>query len=397
MLMEAKNTSGKRVPGSNLAIWVVLASGVGLLSALIAGLLARWFDYGAGDTIFFGGIMAYFMTLGAIILWRVPGNRIGWVFSVMALCIGFAGVAGGLASQGHLVYEAIGNALWMTWIGSLLVLVFWYPTGTAPTGRWRWAERVLLTAVGATAISALTTERLCLDSNGEGCLRWVDNPIGIDGMPNPEYSVLMGGILLAMVGLALVSLIVRYRRAELRERLQLKWFLLATVTFVLTIGVQDLFEALADDAVPGWVGALNAVAILAIPVASTLAILRYRLYEIDRIISRTVSYALLAGLLGLVFFGSITLFTTFLPSDDPLVVAGATLAVAALFNPLRKRLQELVDRRFNRSGYDAEKVINEFTAALKDRVDPDSLVEDWVGVVAETMQPASVGVWVKQA
>jgi hypothetical protein len=137
------------------------------------------------------------------------------------------------------------------------------------------------------------------------------------------------------------------------------------------------------------------VAVVGFPVAVGVAVLRYRLYEIDRIISRTVSYALVVGLLGLVLFGLVAGLGAWLGRENQLVVAVSTLAVAALFNPVRRRVQGWVDRRFNRSRYDAERVMSEFVGSLRDRTDPDGVVEGWVGVVSETMQPTSVGVWVR--
>jgi uncharacterized membrane protein YbhN (UPF0104 family) len=134
---------------------------------------------------------------------------------------------------------------------------------------------------------------------------------------------------------------------------------------------------------------------MAIPAAIGVAITRYRLYEIDRLISRTVSYLLVIGLLVGVYAGLVALLQVFVPSDNPLVVAASTLAVAALFNPVRKRIQDWVDRRFNRSRYDAERVMDSFASTLRDRVEVGDVVDGWVGVVSETMQPTAVGVWIR--
>jgi hypothetical protein len=138
------------------------------------------------------------------------------------------------------------------------------------------------------------------------------------------------------------------------------------------------------------------VSMTAIPVAATLAILRYRLFEIDRIISRTVSYAIVIVLLASVYFLGLTALTGLLDTNSPLAVAGSTLAAAALFNPLRRRVQRGVDHRFNRTRYDAERVMIGFTGSLRDEVDPDSVVAGWVSVVNDTMHPASTGVWVRR-
>ncbi len=134
----------------------------------------------------------------------------------------------------------------------------------------------------------------------------------------------------------------------------------------------------------------------AIPIAIGIAVLRYRLYEIDRLLSRTVSYLLVVGVLAAVFFGVVAVAGSLFQTDSDLAVAGSTLAVAALFNPVRKRVQGWVDRRFNRSRYDAQKVMDRFAGSLRDQVDSHEVVDGWVGVVAQTMQPESVSVWVRE-
>ena len=135
-------------------------------------------------------------------------------------------------------------------------------------------------------------------------------------------------------------------------------------------------------------------ALLAIPLAILFAVLRYGLYEIDRVVSRSVSYAIVVGLLAVVFFGTVALLTSVLPSDSDLVTAAATLLVAGLFNPVRKRVQSWVDRRFNRSRYDAQLVMDGFAGSLQSEVDPDQVVDGWVSVVSSTMEPNAVGVWI---
>ena len=142
---------------------------------------------------------------------------------------------------------------------------------------------------------------------------------------------------------------------------------------------------------------LVVVALTIVPVVIGLAVFKYRLYDIDRIISRTVTYALIVGLLGVVFAVGVVLIPNSLPGleDSALLVAGSTLAVSALFNPLRRHVQELVDRRFNRSRYDAERIMEGFAGSLRDRVELDGVVGGWLAVVSDTMEPASLGVWVR--
>jgi hypothetical protein len=163
------------------------------------------------------------------------------------------------------------------------------------------------------------------------------------------------------------------------------------------LGVMIAGETLRQRlALPGWFwDALFGIAVLALPLAIGFAVLRYRLYEIDRIISRTVAYTIVIVLLVVAYMAALSALTWLLPTESPLAVAASTLAAAALFNPLRVRVQAWVDRRFNRSRYDAERVMTGFAETLRDEVDLDSVVEGWVTVVSRTMQPATVDVWVR--
>jgi hypothetical protein len=188
---------------------------------------------------------------------------------------------------------------------------------------------------------------------------------------------------------AIVLVIGRWRRSEGVERLQFRWLLVGAVAFMLIMGIGQVVPEGNDGELLWLLGGS------AIPGAIGIAVLRYRLFEIDRIISRTVSYTVLVGLLAAVYVGGVTGLTFLLPDQSQLVVAATTLTVAALFNPVRRRVQDLVDRRFNRSRYDTQRVMDGFAGSLRDRVDSSEVVEGWVGVVAETMQPAAVGVWVR--
>jgi hypothetical protein len=187
---------------------------------------------------------------------------------------------------------------------------------------------------------------------------------------------------------ATVSVVARFRRAGFVERQQIKWLLAATCVFAVAYiaGAVTAYE---------WVWWIVGVAMASIPLSILLAVLRYRLYEVDRIISRTVAYLIVIALLSAVYLGGLSAMTSLLPAESPLAVASSTLAVAALFNPIRRRVQGWVDRRFNRSRYDAKKVMERFAGSLQGQVDGEDLVEGWVEVVSRTMQPASVAVWVR--
>jgi hypothetical protein len=262
-----------------------------------------------------------------------------------------------------------------------------------------WLQWLGFALLGLTFFTYTFTEQVCVDSSDAGsCAAWATNPIGIPGMPNPEYGWLAGPIFAVyalFMAAVLVSLFRRYRRAETIERLQLKWFLLACLSFVLALSTELILGSFGVAEPPLMVEIWIEASILAIPIAATLSILRYRLYDIDRIISRTVSYAIVIAVLGAVYALGLTGLTSLLDSDSPLAVAAATLAAAALFNPVRRRVQAWVDRRFNRSRYDHQRVMNRFAGSLRDRVDSEEVVDGWVGVVAETMQPSSVAVWMR--
>jgi hypothetical protein len=228
----------------------------------------------------------------------------------------------------------------------------------------------------------------------------LENPIGLEVLaPLRESAVEVGTqyllILLALTCLG--SLVVRYRRGTWTVRQQIRLILYPALAILAAAAAGIVVESLQ----PGPSGFFPLVYILGyngIALGVGVAIFRYRLYDIDRVISRTVSYVVVVGLLGLVFAAGVVLIpTTFGVADSQLLVAGSTLAVAALFNPLRTRVRMWVDRRFNRPHYDAARVMDGFADSLRDRVDPDGVAEGWLGVVAVTMQPVSAGVWVRES
>lgn len=340
---------------------------------------------------------AVFTVVGSLILYRTEGNRVGWVMAAIGLSLFISGVATNLADQGHLIADAVGGAVWLSWFVLLGLLVYWFPTGRPVSPRWRFLGWLAIPLVVITA-SYLVAEELCVGSGPDGrCEVWVDNPIGIEGVPNPEFGDLstVGYLsLVVFVLLSAASLVLRFIRARGVERLQLKWFAFAVVSLIAATLAQETLADILPIPLLVW-DVLWGLAIVALPVAIGLSVLRYRLYEIDRIVSRTVTYVLVVGLLGTVFFGLVTMFTSVLPAESDLAVAASTLAVAALFNPVRRRVQLAIDRRFNRARHDAQRVMDSFSASLRDRVDPEDLSDGWRDVVADTMQPEMIGVWVR--
>jgi hypothetical protein len=226
---------------------------------------------------------------------------------------------------------------------------------------------------------------------------WVDNPIGLAGVPIPETST-VGGALVGLLGAGIIaavsSLVMRFRRSQGVERQQLKWVVYAGVLLVLTIPVGEYLPATIGDVLFGLIIAF-------LPVAAGIAILRYRLYDIDRLINRTLVYGLLTAILGAVYAAIVLvlgqLFGGIGDSPPSWAVAGATLAVAALFQPARHRIQAVVDRRFNRRKYDAAKTVEAFSARLRDEVDLDTLSAELLTVADQTMQPTTASLWLRPA
>ncbi len=218
----------------------------------------------------------------------------------------------------------------------------------------------------------------------------MQNPAGLTGPAGNIFKIIgLGGeLLIPATGLAAVlSLAFRYRCASMAERAQLKWLVYAGALVV----VASLAGAPAANNLQN---ALLSGAIALVPVAIGIAVLRYRLYDIDRIISRTLAYAIITGLLAGIYAGLVLLATQVLGLHTPVAVAAATLAAAALFNPARRRVQRAVDRRFNRARYDADQTVMAFADRLKDEVDLDSVHGDLAQAVSRALEPAHLSVWV---
>lgn len=335
-----------------------------------------------------------FVFMGSLVSSRVPGHRVGWVLTANGMLLVGSGIAVAFADLGLAFGGAIGYWTWVSWFISIGFLVLWFPTGRVASPRWRWVQWLGGLVLGFVGITCLFAERLCVEGSDNQCNVGVDNPIGIPGVPNPEYGPLATPILLFMIGflvLAAASLVVRLFKARGVERQQLKWLAIGMVFFVA-------WMLIPEQVMPLWLeNLLLGVAVVGLPVSISLAVLRYRLYDIDRFVSRTVSYVIVVVLLGATYALGLAGLTSLLNTESSLTVAATTLAVAALFNPLRKRVQGFVDRRFNRSRYDAQRVMDEFTGALRDRVDGADLADDWLDVVSKTMQPTMAGLWLRNA
>jgi hypothetical protein len=389
---------GKRwswVAWSMLAVFVVSLV-AGLILAVANGTLRQ----DAGNQVLLLVGFSAFMVVGALIVAQCPGNAIGWLFSAIALLAFTGQLASEYATYAYATRPgslpgatlAAWYGSWPWWLVLALTLVFTpllFPTGRLLSPRWRpvaWLAGV--TTAVLTAVTSLRTELGTVED------QVVANPIGVAAVGNPEKSpmipvliVLLGVLATAAVG----SLVLRFRRSRGEERQQLKWFTYASALLPLA-GLDDFLPAPVGDLLFG-------VPIVFLPVAAGIAILRHRLYDIDRLINRTLVYGSLTAILGLVYAGVVLVLGQVFGgvTEDPpsWAVAGATLAVAALFQPARRRIQEVVDRRFNRRKYDAAETIDTFGARLRDQVDLDTLSTELLAVVDQTMQPTRVVLWLR--
>ena len=351
-----------------------------------------------------------FATVGALIASRQPGNAVGWIFCYLGLAFPLVG-AGEEYALYALVTEpgSLPGGEGLVWLAALVggptnfalfALIFLlFPEGRLLSRRWSlvvWLDLVAVACLVCLALEPGPLENL-------GLVR-IANPFGVERFAAPLGMVGLVG-LFATLAVALaggVSLVVRFRRARGVERQQLKWFAFSGVVFCAVFAIGPVLWSLPESAGPGWVWTVLFLAgSSTIPVSVGIAILRYRLYDIDIIINRTLVYATLTGTLALVYFGGVTATQALLrtlPGQQELpqlVVVASTLVIAALFTPLRRRIQSFIDRRFYRSKYDARKTLEAFSAKLRDETDLEALNEELVGVVRETMQPAHVSLWMR--
>ena len=338
-------------------------------------------------------------TVGALLASRRPRHPVGWLLLGFALSLTASGVIFSYVTYGlvarpgalpavHLVaryYPATGAAA----LALLSLVLLLTPTGSLPSARWRWwAVITAATPLALVLVVAVVPGRL-------------DPQLLLASSPFSDRA--LGGVLLVATRVALVvttlavavaagSLVVRFRRAQGVERQQLRWVALAAALMVLAGPIVLVPVALESPILVDWA---SAVWVVVLPVAVGAAILRYRLYDLDRIISRTLAYGLLTLLLGGGYALVVLGLGQLLGRESPLVVAAATLAVAALFQPARRRVQAVVDRRFNRRRHDTTRIVEGFGARLRDQVDLDTLTADLLAVVDQTMQPTQTSLWLR--
>jgi hypothetical protein len=372
---------------------LMLLAGALVLSALTGQLSVL----GSGPIV---PIVVVYAAVGFVVARRQPGNPIGWILITWIVVFLLSGVAGGYAALyyrfGHhgLPLAPVAVVLGPLWAPALLlfpVVILLFPDGRLAARRWRWVLRAYVVAgalasaaVFAPAVTAVARHDVRIDAAG--------NLIST-GRPH-------GGLLAvaAPLGLALILVIVlsfvahqvfTWRRATGERRQQLKCLATGAAVTLVVVAASLGFSSTSV------VGEILGIGLAALPVGIGVGILKYRLYEIDRIISRTLAYAILTGLLVGVYAGLVLLATQVLGFHSSVAVAMSTLAAAALFNPLRRRVQHAVDRRFNRARYDSDQTVAAFAARLKDAVDLDFVRDDLAAVVEKALEPAHMSVWIR--
>jgi hypothetical protein len=327
---------------------------------------------------------------GFVLASRRPENRLGWLFLMAGLALGLSGFSNQyalhalVAHPGSLpagrVFAWLANSIWVIPTALLAFLFLLFPTGQLRSRRWRPAAWFVGGAFALTAVWAM----IAASSEWAHPFASSSQGTGLTGLLNLMTAFLVSAALLVSV----VAVVVRFAKSSGEERLQLKWCaaaaLLLVVVFVASIWVNS-----------AAVNVLQSVAFVCLWTAIATAVLKYRLYAIDQIISRTLAYAIVTGLLVGLYAGLVLLATDVLSLHSTVAVAAATLAAAALFNPVRRRVQRVVDRRFNRARYDADTTVALFAAHLKDALNLDSVQDDLASVVQRALEPAHVSVWIK--
>jgi hypothetical protein len=395
-------TAGGRFRLASPATATVLAALALVLLAVamvLSGLVHELSVLGSGPII---PIVVVYAGVGVVVARRQPRNPIGWIligFIVLFLLSNDVGSYAALYYRfGHhgLPLAAVAVLLEPLWAPALVlfpVVILLFPDGRLASRRWRWvlvayalAGAVASVAVGSPAITAVADHDVRLDAYGDVISTGGSHAGGLAGVATVLTVAAILVIWLSFVGHQVLS----WRRAAGERRQQLKWLASGGAVTLIVLAVSFGISS------TGAAGEVLGIGLAGLPVGIGVGILKYRLYDIDRIISRAVSYAIVTGLLVGLYAGLVLLATQVMTVKSPVAVAAATLAAAALFNPLRRRVQHAVDRRFNRARYDADEAVAAFAGRLKDAVDLDSVQEDLTGVVRRTLEPAHLSVWVSR-
>ncbi|HEY6279146.1 MAG TPA: hypothetical protein VIX86_22770 [Streptosporangiaceae bacterium] len=401
--MTAVSVAGRPRLASPATAALLAGLAAGLLLALVVLTIATRDLAVSADGA--GAVIALsFGAVGLVVARRQPGNPLGWIMLGTALASALGADAELYAVLNFRIHHgslplADADALWAgaLWplgfvVGTPALILF--PDGQVPSRRWRWVMWVYVAASGlwlagqvTGAVSVIALHHFQVDAYGSVSF----SPAGLAGAVSGFswlFAALLPVIWLAWLGRQIGS----YRGTTDQRREQLKWLTSGAAVCIISLLVSEL-AAGGGSATARAVDDVSRLAIAAFPVSMGVAILRYRLYDIDRIISRTLAYAIVTGLLVGVYAGLVLLATQVLPLSSSVAVAVATLAAAALFNPLRQRVQRMVDRRFNRARYNADHMAAAFAARLKDATDLDGVQADLLGTVGGALEPAHASVW----
>ena len=383
---------------------VAIGLGVAAVTAVVAGLLLMPPERSTPDLLLFLVVVVTVSGVGTFLAVRVPGNVIGWLLLASGLLFGYGILSGGYA------YRSIDDptGLWpgtalLGWLNNLLFLPpvmivvvavpLVFPDGHLLSPRWRWVAAAL--AIGTLAAGV----RPAFAPGPMGDLG-IDNPFGRPGLEPLINTIdtLAAVTALPVFIASMASVVVRYRRGGPIERHQLKWLIAVTALAAASLPFAFVGGTLGLTVAANAAWFVGFLAIAALPIAIGIAILRYRLFEIDRIISRTLGWAIVTGVLVAVFAGAVVLLQAVLApftQENTIAVAASTLIAFALFQPLRLRVQHAVDRRFDRSRYDGERTVDAFTDRVRNEVDLGTLRTSLSATASAAVRPAAVGVWLR--
>jgi hypothetical protein len=411
--MSLRRDAPSAGPAWRVVAWLMVA-------VYVTGIVAvAWLDHNISayppdsllESVLLALAFGWFVLIGALVVSRQPRNPMGWVLAAVGLPV--AVLAAGNYLAAYLVLERgyepslamsliawPNNWSWFVTLGLVFIyLPLLFPDGRLPSRRWRLVAWIGAVGVGGICIlGGLASDvGFQVSMTPAGPEASIPNPFGIPGLDHPEQHPI-GSLFFGLFGVAslgaFASLVVRFRRSRGVERQQLKWLVLAVALLPLSVLLEAIGGGIAERIEGiGFLAGFNLI-----PLTIGVAILRYRLYELDRIVSRTVSYVLLTVVLGGVYVAGVVGIGGLVRgmsggAGGDLVVAATTLVIAALFQPARRRIQRVVDRRFNRARYDAQKTVETFAQRLRDDVDLEVLRTDLLAAVGETMRPRSVDLW----
>ena len=389
--------------GSRRAYWLAWSSCALVLALICCALALAFLNRNAVEELnFLPFIGVSSAVVGALVASRRPENPVGWLFLGGSAAGSVREAAGMYAVYGIITEPGALPLAWiMAWVaaafetvGPMLIFVFvplYFPDGRLLSPRWRpvaWGAFGIL--VAGSVFAAISPGEAVYGSG-------IENPLGVESLQSAlaVTNSVFFALYMGLIFVAAASLVIRYRRSSVAERLQLKWFAFVAVLIPVWFLTNSPVEALPSTLFT----VLDNLVIAGLPVAAGVAILRYRLYDIDVLINRTLVYGVLTAALVLTYLGSVVLlqgvFRAVTDSESQLAIVASTLAIAALFVPFRRRIQRAVDRRFYRGRYDAARTLAAFSARLRDETDLNRLDEDLVEVVRQTLQPEHASLWLR--